>query len=360
MRVLPTLIVCLVASPVFAVNTSTNVETYRVFGPEHPGIYKHPASITQLANGDLYLAYYGGSGEYEDDTAVFGSRLPVGANDWTAPVVIADTPDRGEGNPVVWQAPDGLVWLFYVNRYGKTWSDGIVKCKISKDGAQTWSDSFLLAMEKGSMVRGQPIVLANGDYLLPMYHETGGDKEQLGPDSASYFMRYDPKKKTWKATNRITSPEGNLQPQVVQISDEDLVAFLRRGGGYEPTEEGWMLRSESHDGGYTWSPAEPTDFPNPNAAVDFIKLQNGHLLLVYNHNMNARTPLTVAISTDGAKTFPYRRDIGGGGNTFAYPYAIQTADGKIHVIYTTNNRTTIMHAVFDEAAVMEPEFQREK
>ena len=41
------------------------VPVERVFGPEHPGgRYKHPASIAQLANGDLYLAYYTGSGEY--------------------------------------------------------------------------------------------------------------------------------------------------------------------------------------------------------------------------------------------------------------------------------------------------------
>jgi hypothetical protein len=101
-----------------------------------------------------------------------------------------------------------------------------------------------------------------------------------------------------------------------------------------------------------WSDAIETDFLNPNSAVDFIKLKNGHLLLVYNDNMNDRTPLTVAVSTDGDKTYPFRRDIAGGDNTFAYPYAIQTRDGKIHIIYTTNNRTTIMHAVFDEFAII--------
>lgn len=72
---------CLVGFAAYA--ESYNIETYRVFGPEHPGQYKHPASITQLANGDLYIAYYGGSGEYGDDTAVYGSRLKVGENQWT-------------------------------------------------------------------------------------------------------------------------------------------------------------------------------------------------------------------------------------------------------------------------------------
>jgi predicted neuraminidase len=343
-------LLCLIGIPAYA--ASYNIESDRVFGPEHPGQYKHPASITQLAKGDLYVAYYGGSGEYGDDTAVYGSRLKVGETQWTMPKVIADTPDRGEGNPVVWQAPDGRVWLFYVNRYGETWSNARVKGKISNDGAEIWSDSFMLNFEEGTMVRGQPIVLKNGDYLLPMYYETGDDREKTAGTTCSYFMRYNPKTKVWTETNRIRSPTGNLQAQVVQLTDTYLIAYLRRGGDYLPTNRGYMLRSESRDGGYTWSDAVQTKFPNPNSAVDFIKLQNGHLLLVYNNNMNDRTPLTVAVSTDGDKTYPYRRDIAGGDNTFAYPYAIQTRDGKIHIIYTTNTRTTIMHAVFDEYAII--------
>lgn len=330
-----------------------NVETYRVFGPEHPGVYKHPASITELANGDLYIAYYGGSDEYGADTAVYGSRLRKGDTLWTAPQVIADTPDHADGNPVVWQAPDGVVWLFYNNIYGTTWSDGRVMAKRSADGAVTWSDSMVISFEAGSMVRGQPIVLNSGDYLVPIYHETGGDTEKTASDTASYFLRYNPKEKTWTETNRIMSPTGNLQAQVVQISDEYLIAYIRRGGSFEPTDSGYAIRSESHDGGFTWDEGKDTEFKNPNSALDFIKLKNGHLLMVYNDNMNDRTPLTIAISTDDDQTWPYRRNIGGGDNTFAYPYAIQTSDEKIHIIYTTNSRTTIMHSVFNESAITE-------
>jgi BNR repeat-like domain len=47
----------------------------QIFGPGQPGKCKHPAAITELADGTLYLAPYGGSGEYDTDTAVYGSRL---------------------------------------------------------------------------------------------------------------------------------------------------------------------------------------------------------------------------------------------------------------------------------------------
>ncbi|MBI1387766.1 MAG: hypothetical protein GC154_04905 [bacterium] len=331
--------------------TAGEIFVERIFGPEHPAPYKHPASITELENGDFYLSYYGGSGEYGTDTAVFGARLIKGATAWSCPLVIADTPFRSEGNPVVWQAPDGLVWLFYVNRYGETWSTSRIKAKISRDNARTWSDSFMLTMEEGTMVRGKPIVLDGGDYLLPVYLETGADTEFTAADTTSYFLRYHPETNQWTESGHIHSATGNLQPAVAQLTSDYLIAYLRRAGNYEPTTEGWMQRAESHDGGLTWSEGKNTRFPNPNAAVDFLRLKNGHLALIYNDNMNDRTPLTVAISTDGDKTYPYQRNIMEGNNTFAYPYAIQASDGKIHVVFTTNNRTVIMRAVFDEEAI---------
>jgi len=201
------------------------------------------------------------------------------------------------------------------------------------------------------MVRGRPELLRNGDFLLPVYIETGEDRERTAATTSSFFLRYNHETKAWTETNRIHSERGNLQAQVAQLDDQYLVAYIRRGGGFEPDETGYVLRSESRDGGFTWTDAKDTEFPNPNSAVDFLRLKNGHLLLVYNHSMNERSPLTVAISTDNDQTYPHRRDIAGGDNTFAYPYAIQTDDEKIHIIYTTNIRTTIMHAVFDEAAI---------
>ena len=35
-----------------------------------------------------------------------------------------------------------------------------------------------------------------------------------------------------------------------------------------------------------------------------------------------------------------------------HPTAIQTSDGKIHVVYTSEGRTLINHAIFDESAIL--------
>ena len=335
------------------------VEAEKVFGPETAtGKYKHPASITELANGDLYLAYYGGDGEYAPNTGVYGSRLKAGERAWSSPVLIAKDPFYSLGNAVVWQAPDGLVWLFYVIRFGETWTTSRIAAKISRDGAETWPEPSMVTFEEGTMVRGRPIVLSNGDYLLPIYDETGHHTEFTGPDTTGLFLHFNTKTDIpalrWRMSEPIRWRNGVLQPAVVELEKDHLVAFCRPGGGFEARTDRYVLRSESHDGGWTWTRAENTEFPNSNTAVDLLKLRNGHLLLVYNDSMTRRIPLTVAISSDGGRTFTHRKNIAEGADSYAYPYAVQARDGKIHVVATSERRTVIARYSFDESAVLGP------
>jgi predicted neuraminidase len=67
--------------------------------------------------------------------------------------------------------------------------------------------------------------------------------------------------------------------------------------------------------------------------------------------MKERTPLTAALSTDNDKTYAHRRNLAEGRGDFAYPFAIQTRDGKVHVVYTSERRTVINHAAFEEGAL---------
>ena len=330
----------------------------RVFGPEiKTGPYKHPACLTELDNGDLYLVYYGGEGEYATDTSVFGSRKKKGEETWSPPVVIAHDPIRSVGNGVIWQGPDGLVWLFYVVRDGATWSTSRVQFKVSKDRAVSWSDASALSNVPGTMVRNRPIVVGNGSYLLPAYRETGHDPESVGPDSTSIFFRFDPyaREKKWVESAPIRSKNGNIQPAVANLGGI-LVAYCRRGGDYSPSTLGFLVRSESRDQGVTWSEGVDSPFPNPNAAVDFLRLlgpanRPAGLMLVYNDCFVGRTPLTLAISYDNGKTFPVKKNLVEGPGDFGYPIAFQTRQGKIHVVFTSEKRTVVNHAVFDEGWV---------
>ncbi len=343
------LFVCL---GILATLTSLQAElkTEMIFGPEtKTGHYKHPTTITECDNGDLLIAYYGGGGEYETETAVYGSRLKKGSPKWTPPAAIARNPMYSMGNPVLWRAPDNRVWLFFVVRPGATWSTSRVAAKISDDRGQSWSDAFMVTFGEGTMVRSRPILLSDGNYLLPIYHETGADTEKTGADTGSVFLRFDPSTKQWSPSNKVFSRMGNLQAAVVELSAGHLIALCRRGGDYEPGDDGYVVQTESNDGGRTWSDGVETEFPNPNASVELIKLRSGNLLFVYNHSMHERSPLRAVLSDDGGKTWPRQLDIAGGDGSYAYPTAIQTSDGVIHLTYTSDERTTIRHATFVES-----------
>src|SRR6266496_1935388 len=183
------------------------IKVERVLGPEvRTGDYKHPACFDELRNGDLYLVFFSGQGEYNDNSAaVFGARLVRDGARWSSPDAIARDPFHSLGNPVIWQAPDGLAWLFYVSRYGTHWADSRIACKVSRDGARTWSDSFMVACDDGMMVRGHPIVLHNGDYLLPVYHEVGRATETVDANCTSLFLRLDPATKLWRPGEHVRS-----------------------------------------------------------------------------------------------------------------------------------------------------------
>lgn len=349
----------LLALVLLVLPAAAEIVTERIFGPEvSTGPYKHPASICALDNGDLLLVYYGGEGEYAQSTAVFLSRLPAGARRWSPPVPVARDPFRSTGNGVCWQDPAGRVWLFYVIRFGQTWSTSRIAARISDDGGRTWSDPGLISLEEGWMVRGKPIVLASGRWLLPVYYEAGNDRERVEPETSSFFLIRDPGGSEWRPSGRIRSSNGNLQPSPVELSPGHLLAFCRRGGGYGPEERGFIIAAESRDGGLTWSEGRDTDFPNPNSAVELIRLRSGRLLLIYNPSMNRRTPLTAALSEDGGKTWPWKRNLAEGEDSFAYPSAVQTPDGKIHVVYTSDGRKVIRRAVFLESDLLPAEARR--
>jgi predicted neuraminidase len=129
----------------------------------------------------------------------------------------------------------------------------------------------------------------------------------------------------------------------------------------------------------------PTALPNNNSSIQVTRLANGHLAMVYNHSSAAdaterrlslyddieddtddgkvvaaidpsrrttfwgvpRAPMTLAISEDGGRTWPHRRNIEVGdgycmtnnsreglNREFSYPSIVQTADGALHVAFT--------------------------
>ena len=72
---------------------------------------------------------------------------------------------------------------------------------------------------------------------------------------------------------------------------------------------GQIGRSDSTDGGLSWSPLYPTELPNNNSGLDLARLKDGTLALICNPVAKERTPLYVLLSTDNSRTWPRRLDL---------------------------------------------------
>lgn len=292
----------------------------------------HASTVVETETGDLLAAWYAGSAEKAEDVAIYASRRSKAGQKWSEPIVIADTPEHSEGNPVLWVDPNGSIWLFYVTMYGYSWNDCKIKYKMSEDHGATWGEEVILRNELGWMTRNSPLVLRDGTILLPVYDEVRWHSMVILTSDAF---------RTWKAYGDLSSPDGAIQPTVINRNDGSLLMYMRTGGGRI-----WM--SESRDEGRTWSQAQPTSLNNPNAAVCLLKLRSGNVALAFNDSPSGRSPLNIALSTNDGSSWRFNRALESGEGSFAYPFLAQDTDGWIHVTYSYN-RDTIRHVQVNES-----------
>jgi len=312
-----------------------------IFPPSGPGTFHHASSVVAFPNGEVLVAWYSGSYETSPDCRILLARGP---HPWSAPQTLVDTPDRADGNPVLFLDRRGRLWLFYVTNYGSPvppedpsvkpwtyWTECKIHALLSQDLGRTWSPPRTIREAHGWMTRNHPLTLATGEILLPLYDEV---------KPSSTFMLSADEGATWREGGEILSEPGNEQPAVVQLSDGRLVALMRHRG-----TEGCVWRAESPDVARTWSAARPTGLPNPDAAVDALLLPNDVILLAFNNSPRLRTPLSLAASADAGQTWRLLADIETQPGEYSYPSLAVGADGSIHLTYTWQRRTIIHAAI---------------
>jgi len=124
-------------------------------------------------------------------------------------------------------------------------------------------------------------------------------------------MRSTDQGKTFNRHGYLTGgTKGHLiEPRVVELGDGRIVMLIRS------QKEGFLMRSESHDGGETWSPVVRSDIPNPSAKVNLLKARDGRIFLIHNPVghlgavMGGRNPISVWVSNDGMQTWRVKADL---------------------------------------------------
>ena len=352
--------------------------------------HNHAPGIAELANDELIVSWYRGSGERTaDDVAVFGARRKSADSGWGDTFLMTDTPGFPDCNTAMMADAQGRLFLFWPVILANSWESCLTHVKVSDhpsgDGCPVWNrdDTILLKPDDfsddairtldellaglplplpekqkteideakvrlsqklyqrlGWQPRCKPTVLPSGRILLPLYTDTF---------SIAIMAISDDGGSTWFASKPLLG-FGAIQPTVLRRDDGTLVAYMRENGF-----TGRVRVAESADDGMTWGAVGVSELINPGSGLDGVRLRNGHWILVHNDTQSGRNKLAVSLSADEGQTWTkscHLEDQPKG--SFHYPCVIQTTDGMIHCVYSyfCDEGKTMKHAAFNEAWIL--------
>ncbi len=314
----------------------------------------HASTLLKLKDGGVLTAYFGGSWEKSPDTAIWVSRR---CNDsWEPPRVAADVRGIAVWNPVLFRLRDGRIRLFF--KAGKEIQDWKTYYADSCDEGETFSGPAELVPGDLSGGRGpvknKPIRLRNGTVIAPASIERDGLWDAFADISEDDCANWE-KSSPVPIRRVLLNQGGSTEAQVIHRPYDRHLLFGK--GMIQPalwedengqvhmlcrTTSSRIFRSDSADGGHTWSLAYDTGLPNNNSGIDLCRLPNGVLALAYNPRENLpgyykgpRTPLEIAVSQDNGRTFHHLVTLEDQAGNFAYP-AIIADENRIMVTYTWN------------------------
>ncbi len=303
---------------------------------EIPGrIGSHAPTLTAFPDGELLAAWYSYVGPHElDGAAIYTARRRAGETAWQPPALLVDRP-QADGNPVLY-SEGAEVWLFQAV-VSAGWSSACIEVQHSADRGATWTPPTTIAGPLGANVRHPPIRTADGALLLPAYDDLW--------QRSLFFRSTDGGTWALAATVATPAPTQNLQPSVARLAGGRLLAVMRNAG------TGWLWVTASDDDGCSWSSPRDSGFPNPGSPAVLLTLHSGNLVLVLNDDNARRTPLSITLSPDEGVTWTTPRVLADGAGQYAYPAAVQTPDGLVHVVYS-HDRTHIAHITVNEAWIV--------
>ncbi len=348
-------------------------------------VQNHAAFLHVLPGGGLGCVWFGGTQEGIPDVSVYFARLL--GNRWTEPVKLSHDTERSEQNPLLFTAPDGALWLLWTAQVSGHQDTAIIRRRISRDGGGSWGPVETMLDRPGIFIR-QPIVVArDGAWLLPAWLcPTPPAGAWRGDEDTSLVLVSTDQGRSW-APHDVPGSTGAVHMNILPLADGTLLALYRSRWADA------VHASRSADG-RAWSAPEPTELPNNNSSIQAAVLANGHVVLAYNHARategmakrlslyddiggalpattkpgareaiwgTPRAPMTLAISEDGGRSWPHRRDVETGdgycltnnskdrlNRELSYPSIVQAPDGALHLAFT-HWRQAIKHVRVTEA-----------
>jgi len=282
-------------------------------GPGNPR--NSEGDFVELKDGRILFIYthYDGESTSDHASAYLAGRFSSDqGKTWTEEdqLILENEGDMNIMSVSLLRLSDGSIALFYLRK--NSTSDCIPMMRISTDEAKTWSEPQPVITDiPGYYVlnNDRVVQLESGRLLAPVaLHKTPDSDWRNGADI--YVYHSDDLGKSWQCSRQVPNPEGVMlqEPGMVELTDNRLMMLMR-------TDAGVQYQSYSEDRGNSWSAAAPTRITSPLSPASVEKIPGtDDLLLVWNNNLSEdaqtaqlRTPLNIAISRDGGKSWEHEQ-----------------------------------------------------
>jgi len=297
----------------------------------------HASTLVALPDGRVMAAWFGGTHEGAPDVAIWSSVRGAGPHGvWSTPRELARASGVPCYNPVLFYTGKRL-WLYY--KFGPNPSSWTAARRFSMDDGAHWSVPEVLPAGILGPIRTKPLV--QGETVV------SGTSVESYEDWALWIERSTNGGETWQKIGPIANPSAPshaMQPAIPYTDNPAIRGMIQPtvlslGGGHlrlyaRATQTiGHICIADSYNDGRTWTAARPLDVPNPNSGIDIVRLRDGRFVLVYNDSQRERTPLSLAVSTDG-EHFRKFANLETTPGEYSYPAIIQAPDGEVETTYT--------------------------
>ncbi|MSU73443.1 MAG: exo-alpha-sialidase [Opitutus sp.] len=286
-------------------------------------VRKSEASLVELRDGTVLLAYASHAGRSDNDRApLVARRLSAEGLPLTDERVIVPPPEGGFNamSPALQRLPDGRIGMLF--SYRQSQKEASRRFVVSSDEGETWSNPVIVA--DGQYKTGchdRFTVHSSGRLLAPCHCTEDWDKHHLHVRVG----RSDDLGATWQLGEPIELPyvrwfkpggdgfvqdteSGCIEPGIAERADGSLIMAIR-------TAMGTQFKSESFDRGATWSTPTSMEVVSPVAPAHISRIPGtSDLLLLWTSDYDAKARLSgerhtimTCISSDGGRSWPHER-----------------------------------------------------
>ncbi len=209
------------------------------------GTYPGWPWVTAGVDGTLYCVFREGTRhEYCARGCALICSSEDGGRSWSVPRVLVDAPEVDDRNVAITQLTSGDLLAVY-NTYDAALGSQAMTLR-SADRGRTWSVPRPLD-RPNTPARAAVVSLSDGTLLLPYYVAPATDRWRPFRDDGQSWQTYD-----------VPQAEGFVGDEwdVLELTPGRLIGIHRNS---HPRADGTFWKSESLDGGRTWSVPQPTN-----------------------------------------------------------------------------------------------------